>query len=212
VPLSRDRVIATAVDLADDAGLDATSMRRLADALGVTPMALYKHVADRERLIDGMVDLIVTEITPAPAGGTWRERLRARILSARAVIERHAWARGAIETRTTASPIVLTYMDGLIGILRDGGFSLDLVHNGMHALSTRMWGFTREVFPTPQLPADPEGQAAMLAEYSRAFPNIVAMAGAVEHSGGCDDQAEFEFALDLMLDGFERAQAAERVR
>lgn len=195
--------------IADEVGLEATSMRRLAEALGVTPMALYKHVADREELIDGMVDVVVAEIVDdVPAEG-WRTAVRARILSSRAAVLRHPWSRDAIETRTSSSPLVLRHMDALIGMLRAGGFSQELVHNAMHALSTRMWGFTRDVFPTPRLPAEASARDAMLAEFAAEYPHIVAMASAIEHAGGCDDEAEFAFALDLMLDGFERARAAE---
>ncbi|WP_438354544.1 TetR/AcrR family transcriptional regulator [Microbacterium sp. CJ88] len=212
--LDRDRVLDAAVALADATTLEATSMRRLAETLGVTPMALYKHVADREELIDGMVDVVVAEIEARIADDAgsaasappadWRAAVRGRILTARAVILQHAWAQEAIVTRTRSSVAVLSYMDALIGILRAGGLPIDLVHNAMHALSTRMWGFTREVFPTPQLPADPAERAATLAEFARVYPNIVHMADAVSHAGGCDDEAEFAFALDLLLDGFAR--------
>jgi AcrR family transcriptional regulator len=205
-------VLRTAVELADRNGMDATSMRRIAEALDVTPMALYKHVADREAMLDGMVDLVVEEIDAAddaPADAEWRRRVRTRILTSRTVISRHEWARDAIETRTRSSPVVLSYMDSLMAMLRDGGFDFDLVHNAMHALSTRMWGFTREVFPTPELPADADAREEMLATYARLYPNIVAMAGAVHLAGGCDDQAEFEFALDILLDGFESARIAK---
>lgn len=207
--LDRTRLLDAAVALADEAGLEATSMRRLAEVLGVTPMALYKHVADRDELIDGMVDVVVAEIAPDVVQVDWRTAVRARILSSRAAVLRHPWARGAIETRAASSPIVLRHMDALIGMLRAGGFSLDLVHNAMHALSTRMWGFTRDVFPTPRLPADPADRAAMLASFAAEYPHIVAMAGAVDHAGGCDDEAEFAFALDLLLDGLERVRRAE---
>lgn len=205
--LDRDRVLRAAVALADEVGLEATSMRRLAEALGVTPMALYKHVADREQLIDGMVDIVVGEIEPDSGPvDDWRNAVRDRILSSRAAILRHPWARGAIETRASSSPVVLSHMDALMGMMRAGGFSLDLVHNAMHALSTRMWGFTRDVFPTPQLPSAPAERDAMLAEYATRYPNIVAMAGDVARSGGCDDEAEFSYALGLLLDGFERTR------
>lgn len=197
-----------AVALADEVGLEQTSMRRLAESLGVTPMALYKHVADREELIDGMVDVVVAEIVDAPPTRGWQAAVRGRILSSRAAVLRHPWARDAIETRTSSSPIVLRHMDALIGMLRAGGFSQELVHNSMHALSTRMWGFTRDVFPTPRLPAEPAERDAMLAHFSAEYPHIVAMASAVESAGGCDEEAEFAFALDLMLDGFERERRA----
>lgn len=208
--LDRRDVLVAAIACADEEGLDATSMRRLADRLGVTPMALYKHVGNREGLVDGMLDLVIEGIDPGGDGGDWRDALRRRILSARVEILRHPWAVGAIEARTSASAVVLAHMDALIGIMRRGGFSLDLVHDAMHALSTRMWGFTREVFPTPAVPADPDARAAMLARFAVEYPNIVAMATQSSHAGvACDADAEFVFALDLLLDGFERLRLAQ---
>jgi len=209
--LDRERVLRAAVELADEVGLEGTTMRRLAENLGVTAMALYKHVQNREALIDGMVDTVIAQIRPIdptlpledPAD--WQAAVRRRILAARSAILRHPWSTDAIESRTGASPTVLAYMDSLMGLLRAGGFSLELLHNAMHALSTRMWGFTREVFPTPTLPDDPAAQAIMLERFREQFPNIVAMATGSAHAGtGCDSQAEFEFALDLLVDGLER--------
>jgi AcrR family transcriptional regulator len=208
-PLDRRQILGAAVDLADSVGLDATTMRRLGEALGVTPMALYKHLRDREDLIDGMVDVVVSTIPDPATGADWRQAVRSTILSARATILSHPWALGAIETRSTSSPIVLRYMDSLIGTMLNGGLPIDLVHNGMHALSTRMWGFTREVFPTPAMPEDPSARAAALASFRDEFPHIVAMATGSPHAGaGCDSDAEFEFALDLLLDGLERQRLA----
>ena len=208
--LDRDQVLRAAIVLADESGIEAVSMRQLARRTGVVPMALYKHVAGKEELLDGMVDVVVGDI-PAPAIGTaWKEAARQRILSARHALLRHRWAVQVIESRTAASPVVLDHMDSLIGIFRSGGFSADLTHHVMHALGTRMWGFTREVFPTPALPADPAERAAVLAGFAERYPHIVEMAAAASHDvastvgGGCDDQFEFEFTLDVMLDGFQR--------
>src|SRR5215207_8466343 len=145
VPLSRDRVLRAAVGLADAAGVDALSMRRLAQELGVVPMALYKHVANKEEMLDGMVDAIVGEIDSPTHGADWKTAIRHRILSARRALLRHPWAPQVIESRTQATPVVLDYMNSLIGMFRTGGFSVDLTHHAMHALSIRMWGFTREV-------------------------------------------------------------------
>ena len=209
-PLNRQRVLEAAVSLADDAGIDAVSMRRLAQELGVVPMALYKHVANKEELLDGMVDLIVGEIDPPLSGADWKDAIRQRILSARRSLLRHRWASSVVESRTQATPVVLDYMDSLIGMFRAGGFSADLTHHVMHALGTRMWGFTQEVFPTPAPPEDPDERAAMFAQFAERYPNIIEMATAAAHEeestvgGGCDDQFEFEFALGLLLDGFER--------
>ena len=207
-PLSRDRVLRAAVALADDAGIGSVSMRRLAQDLGVVPMALYKHVANKDELLDGMVDVIVGEIDPPAHGADWKDAIRQRILSARRSLLRHRWASQVVETRPHATPVVLDYMDSLIGMFRAGGFSVDLTHHVMHALGTRMWGFTQEVFPTPAPPADPAERAAMFDGFAARYPHIIEMATASAHDeesavgGGCDDQ--FEFALDLLLDGFDR--------
>jgi AcrR family transcriptional regulator len=204
-PLNREQVLDAAAALADEVGLEATSMRRVADALGVTAMALYKHIANREELIDGMLDRLVVSIDVPTEGLPWNEALRARIRSARAVMGAHSWAQAAIETRSTASPTVLAYMDSLMAIMFDGGLSADLVHHAMHALSTRMWGITRDVVPTPVVPDDPDLRARAMSEFAAAYPAIVRMATTAPHAGAtCDEDADFTFALDLLIDGFAR--------
>lgn len=214
-PLNRDRVLRAAVALADDTGLDGVSMRRLAQQLGVVPMALYKHVADKEELLDGMVDLVVAEFTSPAADSGWQEAVRQYVLSARRVVLRHPWARAAIETRTRRTPIVLAYMDAVAGLFIGGGFSADLTHHVMHALGNRIWGFSPELFDesggeSESPPPDPQAQAAMMAEFGRRYPHIlqiatVATGGDPSAAGrGCDEQFEFEFALDLFLDGAAR--------
>src|SRR4051794_21534783 len=119
-PLSRERVLRAAVGLADDAGLEALSMRHLAQELGVVPMALYKHVASKEELLDGMVDVIVAEIDPPVDGTGWKDAVRQRVLSARQALLRHPRAPQVIESRRQATPVVLDYMDSLIGMFRTG--------------------------------------------------------------------------------------------
>ena len=123
-PLSRERVLAAAVELADREGIDALSMRRLGQELGVEAMSLYNHVSSKEDLLDGMVDLIVGEIDPPATDGAWKEALRNRILSARRTMLRHPWASAVIASRTNASPVVMKYMDTTGGIMLDGGFSV----------------------------------------------------------------------------------------
>lgn len=213
-PLSRDRVLDAAVGLADEAGIESLSMRRLAQELGVVPMALYKHVANKDELLDGMVDAIVAEIDPPVRDADWKYAVRQRVLSARRALLRHRWARRVLESRTTRTPAVLGYMDSFIGMFLAGGFSVDLTHHVMHALGSRMWGFTQELFDDPagERPADvPQAaQAAMFREMAERYPNLLKVATAATHDDdsvagqGCDDQFEFEFALDLLLDGFER--------
>jgi AcrR family transcriptional regulator len=207
-PLSRDRVLRAAVALADRAGIDSVSMRNLAQALDVVPMALYKHVANKEQLLDGMVDVIVGEIDAPADGGDWKTAVRQRVLSARRVLLRHPWASRVIESRTSPTLVVLDYMNSIIGTFRAGGFSVDLTHHVMHALGSRMWGFTQELFPTSPAP-DPQARAAMMREFADRYPYIIEIATSGTHDAesvvgpGCDDQFEFEFALDLLLDGFE---------
>jgi AcrR family transcriptional regulator len=215
--LSRDRVLQAAVALADAIGIEALSMRRLAQELGVVPMALYKHVANKDELLDGMVDVVLGEIEPAAAPPDWRAGVRARVLSARQAVLRHPWARKAIESRTRRTPTVLGHMDALAGTFRAGGFSADLTHHVMHALGNRIWGFSPELFEEPQDPSapapTPEQQEAMAAEFGRRFPHILEIATVATGGdlsgvgGGCDDDFEFEFALDVLLDGFERLRA-----
>jgi AcrR family transcriptional regulator len=217
-PLSRDRVLRTAVEMADAAGLGAISMRGLAQELGVVPMALYKHVAGKDELLDGMVDLVIEEFDPPAAGADWRGDVRQRVLSARQAVLRHPWARLAIESRTRRTPAVLGYMDSLAGAFRAGGFSASLTHHVMHALGNRIWGFTPELFDEPRdddAPApDPAAQAATMREFAERYPHILEIAMAATEGDlsrvgeGCDEQFEFEFALDLLLDGFDRLRAS----
>ncbi|MBN9606515.1 MAG: TetR/AcrR family transcriptional regulator C-terminal domain-containing protein [Actinomycetales bacterium] len=203
--LDRAAVLARAVELADEGGLEPPSMRRLAESLGVTPMALYHHVADHEALVDGMVETVLEAIADTSTEGGWRPAVRRRILAARAEILAHPWATRAIETRHAASAPALAHMDWIMRRLFEGGLSADLVHHAMHALSTRMWGFTREVFPTPTMPEGAEERAAALAGFASRYPSIVRMATTAPHaSAECDSDAEFAFALDLLLDGIER--------
>ncbi|MEV6561968.1 TetR/AcrR family transcriptional regulator C-terminal domain-containing protein [Nocardia sp. NPDC051756] len=206
-PLNRDRVLRAAIALADDAGLDSLSMRNLAQRLGVVPMALYKHVANKDELLDGMVDVLVAEIEPPDAGLDWKPAVRRRILAARRTLQRHAWAARVIESRPLPTPAVLAYADSMIGMFRVGGLSVDLTHHVMHALGSRMLGFTQELFDSSP---GPDPQSAAPHDMSARYPHIVEIATRAvhdEHSvvgSGCDDQFEFEFSLDLLLDGIER--------
>lgn len=136
-------------------------------------MALYKHVAGREQLIDTMVETVVSQIDTARDGESCKQALGTRILSTRALTQRHAWMQTTIGIRTLAGPAVLTYLDSLIAIMKDCGLSADLVHYAMHSLSTRMWGFTRDVVPTPGMPDDPTEHQAVLMAYATQYPSIV---------------------------------------
>lgn len=221
IPLSRGRVLRAAVRLADRDGLEALTMRRLAQEVGVEAMSLYHHVANKEAVFDGVVEVILGEImaavdeveAPSPEED-WRAALRARILAAREVFLCHRWAVQVLETRTSTSPLVIAYYDNVVAILRAGGFSFDLAHRALHVLGSRALGFTQELFqPGGDQTADAEA-AAMMEQMADRFPNIVGMLADAVHDnpdgilGFCDDQFEFEFALDLILEGLERRRAA----
>ena len=208
-PLSRERILDTAVALADGGGVEAASMRKIAQELGVVPMALYKHVANKDELLDGMIDVVVAQIDPPEPGLDWKPAVRARILSARRALLRHPWASRVMESRAQPTPTVLAYMDSMIAMLRAGGFSMDLTHHAMHAMGSRIMGFTQELF-NDNTDVAPDAEAEMYAAMAEAYPSIYELFLSVSHDDGsvvgpgCDDQFEFEFALDLMLDGLER--------
>ena len=216
-PLSRERVMRAGIALATaDGGLDNVSMRRVGQELGVEAMSLYNHVANKAALVDGMVDLVIDElnacvqsIAPSIAGLDWRSALRRRILLAREVMLEHRWVPAALESRTSVSPGLILYFDGVLGIMIAGGFSFDLAHHALHALGSRALGFSQELF-NPATPADEAATAAELVAMTAMAPNLVAMLAEVTHDdpdstlGWCDDQAEFEFGIDVLLEGLAR--------
>ena len=214
-PLTRERVLLAAVARADKGGVEALSMRPLAEELGVVPMALYKHLANKEELLDAMVDAVMGEVNDVVSqidarSQAWKPAVRRRILRAREVFLRHPWAPGLMVLRTTMTPAVLRYFDSLTGIFRGAGFSIDLTHHAMHALGSRALGFTQELYDdSGELDAD---AMAMLEQMAVDYPHIAEMVTGIAHDadttlGWCDDQVEFEFALDLLLDGLETLRA-----
>jgi AcrR family transcriptional regulator len=220
-PLTRGRVLRAAVELADARGIHALTMRNLAHELGVEAMSLYNHVAGKEDVLDGVVEVVLDEVVaaadevePPASPAEWKQAMRLRILAAREVLLRHRWAPGVLESRTTAPPAMLQHTDSLLGLMRDAGFSLDLAHHAMHALGTRTLGFTRELFITDDEDVEPEVAAVMLQQMSSRYPYAAELTRYVSHDAGstlgsaCDDQFEFEFALDLILDGLERLRDA----
>lgn len=221
VPLSRRRVLRAAVGLIDRDGLDSLTMRRLAQEVGVEAMSLYHHVANKEAVFDGVVEVILEEIlvavdkveAPSPQED-WQAALRARILTAREIFLRHRWAPQVLETRTTTSPVAIAYIDQIVAILRAGGFSFDLAHRALHVLGSRALGFTQELFQPDNAQSADATAAEMMEQMAGRFPNLVGMLadGVHQDPGGtlgfCDDQMEFEFALDLILEGLERRRVA----
>ena len=209
-PLTRERVLKAAVRLADRQGLEAVSMRRLGTELGIEAMSLYTHVRDKDDLLDGMVELVMREIPIHRDGVDWKASLRTTIHSARHVILRHPWVPRVIETRNDPGPSGLRYYDAVMGILREAGFSLEMTHHAIHLFGSRLLGFTQDLFDdSPDV--SPDAMKAMAAALADSHPYVAEMALGATHEGalgGCDDDVEFAFGLDLILDGLERLRDA----
>lgn len=223
--LNRKAVLRAATALADAEGLDAVTMRTLAERLGVVPMALYKHVADKEDLLDGMVDTLIDDMPRPPTlpADQWRSAIRATLTGAREIIAEHTWARRAIETRTERTGAVLGHMDRISGIFIAAGFSTDLTHHVMHLIGNRIWGFSPELFTgSESAPRSARRDPYVEGRRTRRriapdlnptdYPAIVAIAAdaAARRPGatGCDEDFEFAFALDVLLDGIGRLHDA----
>jgi AcrR family transcriptional regulator len=228
-PLSRERVLVAAVALIDVYGVQALTMRRLAAELDVEAMSLYYHVPDKETLLDGVVETVVAEVHAAvarvdPGGGRrdWRARLRRQFLAARQVMLRHPWAPGLIASRRTVPAGVYAYYDRIVGTLVGAGFSYRLAHRALHAFGSLPLGFAQEMFSPESAGGSMDVDAAEtdLTAMAEAVPHLTAMMAAEVHDatdptlGWCDSQVEFEFTLDLLLNGLEhlRGRPAPRVR
>lgn len=204
-PLNRERVMRAAIDLADEGGLEAVSMRRIGQALRVEAMSLYKHVASKDDILDGMADLITSEFEVPSATGDWRAELRSSAISAHEALLRHPWASSLIESRLVLGPARMRYVDGVIGVLLGAGFPVPTVASAFMALDSHTYGFTlQEQSWSGDLDQAPE-RAQGLAESLPAgeFPNLMVMVQAVAESTR-GFPLDFTFGLDLLLDGLER--------
>lgn len=211
LPLTRGRVLLAAVALADASGLATLTMRKLGQALGVEAMSLYNHVANKEALLDGMVDLIFEEIGLPPRDVGWREAMRQRAVAAWGTLGRHRWAIGLLDSRRAPGYATLRHHDAVIGCLREGGFSLALAAHAFSALDSYIYGFALQ---QASLPFETGEEAAAVANEmlqlfpADEYPHLAALT--VEHvmQPGYDYAAEFAYGLDLILEGLERRLAA----
>jgi AcrR family transcriptional regulator len=202
-PLSRERVLRAAVDLADRSGLESLTMRRLGQELGVEAMSLYNHVANKDDILDGIVDLVVGDIEVPPTGTDWKTAMRRRALSAHEVLLAHPWAAVLIMSRFNIGPGMTRYLDATLGRLREGGFSIEGALDAWNTLDSHIYGFTLqelnlpfEVEETQQVSADVLGRIP-----AEQFPHVVEVITAIMQTGRVEN---FEFGLDLILDGLER--------
>jgi AcrR family transcriptional regulator len=207
-PLSRERVLKAALELADGGGFHSLSMRKVAAKLKVEAMSLYNHVANKEDLIDGLVDIVFSEIeVPEPGSVDWRTAMRSRALSVRAALQRHRWAVGLMEGRMSPGPANIANHNAVMGCLREGGFEFrDAVH-AYSVMDAYIYGFALQ---ERGLPFDTPEETAKVMRKQRDnvpsmddYPYLVETAAELEKAG-YDYDVEFLFGLDLILDGIER--------
>ena len=206
IPLSRQRVLRTALALADRDGVGSLSMRKLAQELRVEAMSLYHHVASKEDILDGIVDLVFSEIDQPSGGPGWRAAMRQRAISVREALRRHPWAVGLMESRSRPGPATLRHHDAVVGVLREAGFSIEMAAHAYSLLDSYIYGFALQ---EANLPFRTPEEVAVVAQTitgqfaADQYPHFIEMV--VEHAlqPGYDYGDEFMFGLDLILEGLD---------
>ncbi len=214
-PLTRERVLEAAIRLADGGGFESLTMRKLGRELGVEAMSLYNHVANKDEIRDGIVEIVMEEIEVPERSADWKAAIRASAISAHEVLLGHPWACSLMMQTTTVSPARLQWMEGVLGSLRTGGFSAELTHHAYHVLDSHITGFT---LWQVNFPFETAAELAELAErFLRELPRdeypylAEHIEYHIEEARSPDDgtgEGEFEFGLDLILDGLERLRDA----
>jgi AcrR family transcriptional regulator len=212
-PLSRERVLKTAVTLADRHGIEWLSMRKLADELGVAAMSLYHYVPHKVELIDGMIDIVFSEIEPPSPELDWKTAMRRRAVSTREALGRHRWAVGRMEGSTNHGPANLRLHDAVLGCLRAAGFSIEMTVHAYSVQDAYIYGFAlQETDTSSETPDDfaAEAQRQMKAyeDVLADYPHLVEVVGGHVAESGYDYAKEFLFGLDLILDGLDRLRGA----
>ena len=209
IPLSRERVLRAAVVLADTDGIESLTMRRLGQDLGVEAMSLYNHVAGKDDILDGIADLVFSEIDLPSALADWKPAMRLRAISAREALVRHPWASSLMQSRTKPGPATLRHHDSVIGRLRDASFTVDMTAHAFSVMDSYIYGFAQQ---QQNLTYSTSEDAAVVAQNilrqipADEYPHLAEMI--IEHAmkPGYDYTKEFEFGLDLILDALEETQ------
>jgi AcrR family transcriptional regulator len=209
VPLNRERVLRAAIALADQGGFESLTMRKLAKELGVEAMSLYNHVANKDDLLDGMVDLVFAEIEPPATDIDWKTAMRRRAISTREVLARHRWAIGMMEGRGSHGPANLRLHDAVLGCLRAAGFSLEATVHAYSVQDAYIYGFAlqeRDMSPetADDFAAEAQRQMRDYREVLADYPHLVEVVGGHVAEAGYDYATEFLFGLDLILDALDR--------
>ena len=207
LPLNRERVFQAAVALADERGVEALTMRALGEQLGIEAMSLYHHVANKDELLDGMIEVVFTEIELPTTGVDWKAAMRGRAISTREALARHRWAVGLLQSRTSPGPANFRLVNAVLGCLREAGFSVENAVHAYSALDAYIYGFALQ---EKTLPVDSPAELAEAAENMRRqfsadeYPHIAETITERVTRSGYDFADEFEFGLDLILDSLER--------
>jgi AcrR family transcriptional regulator len=203
VPLSRERVLRAAVALADQSGIESLTMRRLGQELGVEAMSLYNHVANKDDILDGIVDLAVGDIDVPPSGTEWKTAMRRRAISAHEVLLAHPWAAMLVMSRYNIGPGMTRYLDATLGRLREGGFSIGGALDAWNTLDSHLYGFTLQELNLPfEVKETQQVSADVLAQLpADQYPHVADVVTEIMQTGRAEN---FEFGLDLILDGLER--------
>jgi len=212
IPVTRERVLEAALGLADEGGVEAVSMRKVADVLGVKAMSLYNHVANKDEVLDGMVDATYGEIAAPTPDANWQAQVREIAISAHEVFLRHPWAAG-LQMSVKPGPARLRYGDRLLGCFRDAGFSKQLTYHGYHIIESYILGYTSQVLAYRAVDTDQfEDVLARFTrgDFAKEYPHFTEHAlQHIEPEPGQEDVNAYELGLDMILDGLESEKNAE---
>ncbi len=207
-PLTRERILQAALAFADANGIESLSMRKLGEAVGVEAMSLYNHVPSKADLLDGLIDLVFSEIELPMSSDSWQTAMRQRAIGVRAALKRHRWAIGLMESRSSPGPATLRHHDAVLGCLRQAGFPVALAAHAYSVLDGYIYGFALQ---EASLPFDTGEESSELAEALLAqfpadeYPHLAEFTFQHVLQPGYDYGSEYEFGLDLILDGLDRA-------
>ena len=209
-PLSRERVMRAAVALADSSGIESLSMRKLGQELGVEAMSLYNHVANKDDILDGIVDLVFGEIALPSGKGDWKPAMRKRAISAHEALLRHPWAPSLMQSRTRPGPATLRHHDSVLGSLRNAGFTLVMAAHAVSAIDGYVYGFALQQINLPLQSREQVAEVgeSILRQLAGEYPHLAEMITDHAMKPGYDYAKEFEFGLDLILDGLQRLRDA----
>jgi AcrR family transcriptional regulator len=204
-PLSRERVLRAAVQMADEGGVESLSMRKLAENLGVQAMSLYNHVDNKNNLLDGIVDIVVSEIEVPELNMDWKTAMRRRANSAHEVLLHHPWAAMALMSRLNVGSAMLRYIDATLGCLYEAGFSLKMADHAWNAIDSHIYGFTLQElnFPVEKAEYSEAAETGLSLIPADQYPYLNRLTREVMERR-YDGIHDFEFGLELILNGLDQ--------